>query len=88
LKPNARQWLDDALQSARLLERCTSGSLHETSSRITNDGINEFAIWNASTQELDDLIETLGTVLEHHDAAGPERVRPVPCNVGRFAIIV
>ena len=27
------------------------------------DGINEFAIWNAATAELDELIATLGSVL-------------------------
>lgn len=110
MKPNVRQWLDDALQSAELLKRhigtipyeafqeddWTKGAverrlevigealrrardaspevfvnmplLHEwvaLRNFISHqyDDINEFAIWNASTAELDDLIETLQNII-------------------------
>jgi uncharacterized protein with HEPN domain len=36
------------------------------------DDINEFAIWNASTQELEELIDTLGTLLDTPEKTEPE----------------
>jgi uncharacterized protein with HEPN domain len=119
LKPNVRQWLDDALHSAELLKRhigdiafdefqhddWTKGAIErrleiigealrrtrDASPEVFKDApvlhewialrnfishqyddINEFAIWNASTQELEELIDTLGTLLDTPEKTEPE----------------
>jgi uncharacterized protein with HEPN domain len=120
-----RQWLDDALQSAKLLKRHIGDTTYEAfqqddwtkgaverrlevigealrRTRDANpevfedapllhewialrnfishqyDGINEFAIWTAATEELDDLIETLQHVIERPTTSDVEPERSGP----------